>query len=134
MVIYRSKMLIFDILLKIFAKKFGSLKNVRTFAIPKREKRGNSSVGRAQPCQGWGREFEPRFPLQKKVSRDADLNFAKPDEVQLYMQSFSYRDGFFYFTDSISASIFFGMSVFFMTQPNASAPAPYANTGTTVPV
>ena len=34
MVIYRSKMLIFDILLKIFAKKFGSLKNVRTFAIP----------------------------------------------------------------------------------------------------
>ena len=26
-------------------------------------KRGNSSVGRAQPCQGWGREFESRFPL-----------------------------------------------------------------------
>ncbi len=25
---------------------------------------GNSSVGRAQPCQGWGREFESRFPLQ----------------------------------------------------------------------
>ena len=24
---------------------------------------GNSSVGRAQPCQGWGREFESRFPL-----------------------------------------------------------------------
>ena len=29
-----------------------------------RSKRGNSSVGRAQPCQGWGREFEPRFPLK----------------------------------------------------------------------
>ena len=28
-----------------------------------KNKRGNSSVGRAQPCQGWGREFEPRFPL-----------------------------------------------------------------------
>ena len=28
------------------------------------QKRGNSSVGRAQPCQGWGREFEPRFPLK----------------------------------------------------------------------
>ena len=28
-----------------------------------REICGNSSVGRAQPCQGWGREFEPRFPL-----------------------------------------------------------------------
>src|SRR5690554_683955 len=26
-------------------------------------KSGNSSVGRAQPCQGWGREFESRFPL-----------------------------------------------------------------------
>ena len=27
---------------------------------------GNSSVGRAQPCQGWGREFESRFPLRTK--------------------------------------------------------------------
>ena len=26
--------------------------------------RGNSSVGRAQPCQGWGRGFESRFPLR----------------------------------------------------------------------
>ena len=26
---------------------------------------GNSSVGRAQPCQGWGREFESRFPLHR---------------------------------------------------------------------
>ena len=29
---------------------------------------GNSSVGRAQPCQGWGREFESRFPLQIQKS------------------------------------------------------------------
>ena len=29
----------------------------------KRNDCGNSSVGRAQPCQGWGREFESRFPL-----------------------------------------------------------------------
>ena len=29
-----------------------------------KRKCGNSSVGRAQPCQGWGREFESRFPLQ----------------------------------------------------------------------
>jgi hypothetical protein len=28
---------------------------------------GNSSVGRAQPCQGWGREFESRFPLQTSL-------------------------------------------------------------------
>jgi hypothetical protein len=26
---------------------------------------GNSSVGRAQPCQGWGRGFESRFPLSR---------------------------------------------------------------------
>ena len=25
---------------------------------------GNSSAGRARPCQGRGREFESRFPLQ----------------------------------------------------------------------
>ena len=28
-----------------------------------RRKGGNSSVGRAQPCQGWGRGSESRFPL-----------------------------------------------------------------------
>ena len=30
--------------------------------------RGNSSVGRAQPCQGWGRGFESRFPLESSGS------------------------------------------------------------------
>ena len=29
---------------------------------------GNSSVGRAQPCQGWGREFESRFPLREETA------------------------------------------------------------------
>ena len=29
---------------------------------------GNSSVGRAQPCQGWGREFESRFPLWESAT------------------------------------------------------------------
>ncbi len=28
----------------------------------------NSSVGRAQPCQGWGREFESRFSLLQSLS------------------------------------------------------------------
>ena len=28
------------------------------------EIRGCGSVGRAQPCQGWGREFESRHPLE----------------------------------------------------------------------
>ncbi len=34
------------------------------------QKRGNSSVGRAQPCQGWGREFESRFPLTRSFLKD----------------------------------------------------------------
>ena len=29
---------------------------------------GSSSVGRARPCQGRGREFESRFPLQRENS------------------------------------------------------------------
>ncbi len=57
--------------LKIFAKKFGGNKKMPTFAIPNEtntfETCGSSSVGRAQPCQGWGREFEPRLPLQIKI-------------------------------------------------------------------
>ena len=38
---------------------------------------GNSSVGRAQPCQGWGREFEPRFPLtsRKAVEEISSIAF-----------------------------------------------------------
>ena len=33
---------------------------------------GNSSVGRAQPCQGWGRGSESRFPLQRGPERNPD--------------------------------------------------------------
>ena len=33
--------------------------------IPICKQSGNSSVGRARPCQGRGREFESRFPLHK---------------------------------------------------------------------
>ncbi len=36
---------------------------------------GNSSVGRAQPCQGWGRELESRFPLQNLKSLKFNLGF-----------------------------------------------------------
>ena len=32
---------------------------------------GNSSVGRAQPCQGWGRGSESRFPLDKIVTKES---------------------------------------------------------------
>ena len=36
----------------------------RWFRLLYCKKSGNSSVGRARPCQGRGREFESRFPLQ----------------------------------------------------------------------
>ncbi len=38
---------------------------------------GNSSAGRARPCQGRGREFESRFPLQylKKAAKFAAFLF-----------------------------------------------------------
>ncbi len=36
---------------------------VRGVTVEFRFLRGNSSVGRARPCQGRGREFESRFPL-----------------------------------------------------------------------
>ena len=35
----------------------------------------SSSVGRAQPCQGWGREFESRFPLQFERGSPCGLPF-----------------------------------------------------------
>ena len=42
--------------------------------------RGNSSVGRAQPCQGWGREFESRFPLQRSMSLSVSLRYRLPKD------------------------------------------------------
>ena len=39
----------------------------RTDCECKTKQRGSSSVGRAQPCQGWGRGFESRLPLTKKI-------------------------------------------------------------------
>ena len=40
---------------------------------------GNSSVGRAQPCQGWGRGFESRFPLRSsaRVAKPVDARDLK---------------------------------------------------------
>ena len=40
--------------------------------------RGNSSVGRAQPCQGWGRGFESRFPLSRGEGRVEGCSLALP--------------------------------------------------------
>ncbi len=45
---------------------------------------GNSSVGRARPCQGRCREFESRFPLQYTVflpTRIQTLNGHLPEII-----------------------------------------------------
>ena len=62
---------------KIFLKNVCSIEKSCTFAaqfasgileIEYRfvKRSGNSSVGRARPCQGRGREFESRFPLNAR--------------------------------------------------------------------
>ena len=58
---------------KIIAKRFEKICRVRNYTYlcnPETPigitKCGNSSVGRAQPCQGWGREFKSRFPLSEQ--------------------------------------------------------------------
>ena len=43
---------------------FCEMKKSVKFAVPLC---GNSSVGRARPCQGRGREFESRFPLKNVI-------------------------------------------------------------------
>ena len=99
--------------LKIFTKKFGSNNFLRTFAIPNEtnivSKRGSSSVGRAQPCQGWGREFEPRLPLQEqKVSRNADFRFEKyhPTGFNHMSVVLVHKVGFFVYTDNLSGHLY----------------------------
>ena len=54
------------------AKKLCGNEKVSIFAAVFGGNCGNSSVGRAQPCQGWGREFESRFPLAY-LSKDARM-------------------------------------------------------------
>ena len=49
---------------------------------------GSSSVGRAQPCQGWGREFESRFPLK-------DNEMPGPQTGHFYFKSLTTRRVFF---------------------------------------
>ena len=41
-------------------------KSKKSVFLPPNSASGSSSVGRAQPCQGWGREFESRFPLFRR--------------------------------------------------------------------
>ena len=46
---------------------------LKSFKRPEQSgKRGCSAVGSAQPCQGWGREFESRHPLECRGSSFED--------------------------------------------------------------
>ena len=81
---------------------------VSKFFVPLQSHSGktcrSSSVGRAQPCQGWGREFEPRLLLQDKQGHlRMTLNFENtvasaisPDGVQSYVSRPCAQGGFFY--------------------------------------
>ena len=48
----------------------------------RKTKSGNSSVGRAQPCQGWGREFESRFPLSEYINGVSAVNAEVAQSVE----------------------------------------------------
>ena len=64
----------------------------------------NSSVGRAQPCQGWGREFESRFPLLE-IHREMGFHF-----FCIYYTQHEYSDrGKFYSRLNIGGEISFCM-------------------------
>ena len=57
--------------------------------------RGRGSVGRAQPCQGWGRGFEPRRPLHflratwpsgKAEACKAFISGSNPDVASIFLK------------------------------------------------
>ena len=66
-------------LLRLLAHALKCLR-LRGAPISAPQRRGNSSVGRARPCQGRGREFESRFPLHAFRPKPApvDLALANP--------------------------------------------------------
>lgn len=58
------------VILTNFAKKAKfDLHSQKEYAIILSTQCGSGSVGRAKPCQGLGREFESRLPLQLNVNR-----------------------------------------------------------------
>lgn len=56
---------------------------------------GNSSIGRALPCQGKGRGFESRFPLQSTLIRAfrlGKLRLADASKLRILIQSIWKRE------------------------------------------
>ena len=87
---------------KKIEEKFGNSEKSSTFALAfrgtllgNRKNCGNSSVGRARPCQGRGREFESRFPLQGcsngGIGRHEGLNIPWPLRLCGFKSRFEYE-------------------------------------------
>ena len=93
--IYLPKIFILTYFENFSQKKFGSLKNIRTFAIPNGK---NAEIAQLveHNLAKVGVASSSLVFRSKKVSRDADLNFAKPDEVQLYAGRPLLRSAFFF--------------------------------------
>ena len=76
--IYLPKTLIFEIILKFFSKKFGSLKNIRTFAIPNGKNGAHAEIAQLveHNLAKVGVASSSLVFRSKRVSRNADLNYA----------------------------------------------------------
>ena len=94
----------------VFCKKVIDKTEMLLYNHPCCYRCGNSSVGRAQPCQGWGREFESRFPLHVNPSRSDGRDFfiagkalperecpasGAPRSLCRFHRNFSFERGFF---------------------------------------
>ena len=92
--IYLPKIFIFERILIFFSKKFGSLKNIRTFAIPNGK---NAEIAQLVEHNLAKVGVASSSLVFRSKTSHLRMTFVmkSPDEVQLYMQSFSYRDGFF---------------------------------------
>ena len=82
---------------KIFAEKFGSLKFMRTFAIPNEKNGSNAEIAQLVEHNLAKVGVASSSLVFRSKTSHLRMTFVmkSPDEVQLYMQSFSYRDGFF---------------------------------------
>ena len=80
------------------SKKFGSFKKVRTFAIPNEKYGSYAEIAQLveHNLAKVGVASSSLVFRSKKVSRNADLNFAKPDVVQLYAGRPLLRSAFFF--------------------------------------
>ena len=84
--IFYHKFTVFCIFCNFFSKKFGGLKNLRTFAIPNEKYGSNAEIAQLveHNLAKVGVASSSLVFRSKRVSRNADLNYETPDVVQLY--------------------------------------------------